>query len=694
MNPAVIIQFALATLLPVVASVVLTLLIYRTKLGEKGYWFWQIVCGLIFGAIAIFGTEMGIDYSGATMNVRDAAPIVAGLYFGGPAGIIAGIIGGVERWFAALWGRGEFTRVGCSVATIFAGLFVALLNKILFARRKPSWPLAMAIGMVVEVVHLLLIFLTNIDDATHAYLVASACLKPMVFCNGVSVALSSIGISLASGNGLRKRQELPDISQRVQLRMLGAVVALFVCTLLPVAAIENSLSHNDNAALLATSIDDAVQDVRDAKDESYAHAKIRTAVANRHVGQSGQIVVIAGDNTVIGSRIDVTYSDEAVGELLRDLEDVQAKQMFETVFLGKTYYAMYDIVDDIRVVALLPAEEGNLSRDLTIMVITFIEIIIFAGVFIAIYPIVEQIVVRDIWRVNGRLAQITGGNLGVKVDVRGSTEFALLSDDINTTVGALRSAIDAEASRIDRELQYARDIQQSALQSVFPAFPDHSDFDLYAAMYAAREVGGDFYDFYLLDDDRLAFLIADVSGKGIPAALFMMRAKTSFRNLLETGSDVSDVFEQVNAQLCEGNDTEMFVTAWMGVIDLTSGHVRYANAGHNPPAVSHNGQSFELLSMYKNVFLGWLDDYSYRVNELDLNPGDVLFLYTDGIVEANNPKEQLYGSDRLLAVLDDSRQCTMRGLCENVIDDVNRFADGTPQFDDMTLLALRYNGRG
>ena len=196
----ILLQFAVATLLPALTCALVWHLNKKTRLGEMGFWPKQIGCGILFGLVAIFGTEAGIVTEDATMNVRDAAPIVAGLYFGGPAGILAGLIGGVERWFAALWGRGMFTRLACSVATILAGIYAALLRRQLFRDRKPSWPLAMAVGVVIEVLHLLLVFLTNLDDGARAYIVVRACTYPMIFCNAIAVALSGAMLAWLGGS--------------------------------------------------------------------------------------------------------------------------------------------------------------------------------------------------------------------------------------------------------------------------------------------------------------------------------------------------------------------------------------------------------------------------------------------------------------------------------------------------------------
>jgi len=250
---------------------------------------------------------------------------------------------------------------------------------------------------------------------------------------------------------------------------------------------------------------------------------------------------------------------------------------------------------------------------------------------------------------------------------------------------------DAEA-RIDAELAFAKAIQHSALPSVFPPYPNHREFEIHATMHTAKEVGGDFYDFYFIDEENLAFLIADVSGKGIPAAMFMMQSKTILKSLAESGMSVEQVFTHANEKLCEGNDANMFVTAWMGVLNTRTGKVLFSNAGHNPPLVKHADGSFEYLKSRAGFILAGMEGIRYRKNELQLDPGDVIYLYTDGVTEATDLDNQLYGEERLQAVLEKHKNETPQLICDLVKTDVDTFVGEAPQFDDITMLTLRYNG--
>ena len=209
-------------------------------------------------------------------------------------------------------------------------------------------------------------------------------------------------------------------------------------------------------------------------------------------------------------------------------------------------------------------------------------------------------------------------------------------------------------------------------------------------MIAAKEVGGDFYDFYELSDTTVAFLAADVSGKGIPAAMFMMTAKTIIKDLAESGMAVNDIFTKANEKLCENNESGMFVTAWMGILDLTTGNVQFANAGHNPPLLKREDGSFEYLKTRAGFVLAGMEGVCYRVGELTLSPGDRLFLYTDGVPEATNVENKLYGEDRLLTFMNQSASMEATKLLPALKANIDKFVGEAPQFDDITMLMFDY----
>ncbi len=241
-----------------------------------------------------------------------------------------------------------------------------------------------------------------------------------------------------------------------------------------------------------------------------------------------------------------------------------------------------------------------------------------------------------------------------------------------------------------KELEMAKDIQLSALPNVFPPFPDETRFDIWASMETAKEVGGDFYDFYFTGQDRVLFLVADVSGKGVPAAMFMMRAKALIKSIAQTGKPLAQVFEEANDALCEGNTSSTFVTVWAGELNIHTGRVAFVNAGHNPPAVRRGGV-IEFLRTRSSLVLGAMPGVSYRTGELQLAPGDVVYLYTDGIVEQPDESGELFGEKRLMQVI--ASGVHRRGeVLGDVLAAVRRYAADVEQTDDRTQLAIIYRG--
>ena len=249
----------------------------------------------------------------------------------------------------------------------------------------------------------------------------------------------------------------------------------------------------------------------------------------------------------------------------------------------------------------------------------------------------------------------------------------------------------AERERMAVELSLAATIQANMLPSTFPPYPNRSDFEIFASMDAAKEVGGDFYDFYLLDNDRFVFLVADVSGKGIPAALFMMRAKMTVKALAESGADVHVILSTANEKLCEENEAGMFVTLWLGIVDLKTGVLSYANAGHNPPLLRRRQGAFDYVKTRPNFVLAGVDGAAYRKNEIQLLPGDELFLYTDGVTEATDMKQEMFGEARLLKVLNGISEETAESRCKAVKNAIGGFVGEAEQFDDITMLSVKFH---
>jgi sigma-B regulation protein RsbU (phosphoserine phosphatase) len=265
--------------------------------------------------------------------------------------------------------------------------------------------------------------------------------------------------------------------------------------------------------------------------------------------------------------------------------------------------------------------------------------------------------------------------------------FQYMVEEINKYIHNLGQVM-AEKERIGTELNVAKHIQTSMLPCIFPPFPERHEIDIYATMTPAKEVGGDFYDFFLVDDDHLAMVMADVSGKGVPAALFMMISKTLLKSALQSGLTPKPALEKVNNQLCENNDAEMFVTVWVGILEMSTGKMKCANAGHEYPAIMRRGGEFELFKDKHGFVLAGMEGARYREYELEFGPGDRLFIYTDGVAEATDATNTLYGTDRMLAALNSKREGNCRQLLETLHKDIDDFVGEADQFDDITMLCI------
>ena len=413
---------------------------------------------------------------------------------------------------------------------------------------------------------------------------------------------------------------------------------------------------------------------------------------NRHVGEGGCIIIANESGTIVSDRYGNEGQHIGVTGIQFDIAEMPQGSFFVADIYGESSYCISHMAEGYQIIAVMPRSEAALSRNISVGVTTAMQILVFAALFIMIYVLVRRLVVDNIYQINDSLSAITQGQLDTVVNVRSHVEFDELSNDINSTVDTLKRYIADAAARIDAELAFAKAIQYSAMPSVFPPYPGRREFDIHAAMYTAKEVGGDFYDFYFVDEDTLVILVADVSGKGIPAAMFMMQAKALLKNCAESGMSVEQVLTTANEKLCEGNDTGMFVTAWMGLLNVKTGRMTFSNAGHNPPLVKRADGSTAYLKTRPGLVLAGMEGIRYRRSELQLDPGDTLYLYTDGVTEATNAQEALYGEERLFRLLSGDCGTSAQAICAAVKADVDEFAGEAEQFDDITMLCLRYNG--
>ncbi len=339
------------------------------------------------------------------------------------------------------------------------------------------------------------------------------------------------------------------------------------------------------------------------------------------------------------------------------------------------------------------------SSAFTIMLI--IITLIIALILTAIYILaIQKAVVAPINRLSNAATsyiQEDNGNAFSELKITTGDEIENLSDAMKKMEGDIKeyianlTAVTAEKERIGAELNVATQIQMDMLPRIFPTFTDKTEYELFASMDPAKEVGGDFYDFFIIDEDHLGLVVADVSGKGVPAALFMVIAKTLIKNRAMMGGTPGEVLAYANDQLCEGNDAELFVTVWFAILNVKTGKGLAANAGHEHPAIRRAGGEFE-LSIYKHsVAVATMEGVKFREHEFELNHGDTLFCYTDGVTEATDAHNILFGNDRLLAALNEDPDGDPEKICKNVKESIDFFVGEAPQFDDITMLCFKYH---
>ncbi len=333
-------------------------------------------------------------------------------------------------------------------------------------------------------------------------------------------------------------------------------------------------------------------------------------------------------------------------------------------------------------------------------VIGIIAALMLVIMFVYYYTTRKKIVqpIIELQKATENIVENIENDSDLKIDITTNDEIELLADSIVEMDSKLRdyikqnAAITAEKERIGAELELATRIQADMLPNIFPAFPERKDFDIFASMTPAKEVGGDFYDFFLVDDTHLAIVMADVSGKGVPAALFMMMSKILIQEAAMSGKSPAEALESVNNQICANNREEMFVTVWLGILDLESGILTAANAGHEKPIIKQPNCDFEFFTDRHGFVIGGMSGIKYKNYEIALEKGAKLFIYTDGVAEATSEADELFGIERTVEALNLVKDKTPEIILESVKKSVDEFVGNAPQFDDLTMLCFEYVG--
>ncbi len=391
------------------------------------------------------------------------------------------------------------------------------------------------------------------------------------------------------------------------------------------------------------------------------------------------------------------YIDNAVllGKPLKTLSwyNENLKNITYFTYHGKKYIPYVKILDN-GMILIINIPKTELFRYLIKHVIILFGVFMLIGLTISIllYVGLKKYIDKPIEKLTEIAHKIGEGDLNTQIQIEKPMEFAKLASTFNNMTNNIKN-ITKERQRIESELSLAKEIQASSLPNVFPPFPDKNEFDIFAGMEPAKEVGGDFYDFYFIDDENFMFLIADVSGKGVPAALFMMTSKTLINYIAQSGLSPKEIIEVINKRICENNKQGFFITLFAGIVNIKTGKVSFINCGHNPPLVKRSDGKFKYLELDSNIVLGAFDNAQFNITEGHLESGDTIFVYTDGITEAVNASDEQYGEERLLNALNDINSDNVRDSLENIKRDVKDFAQNVAQSDDMTMLMFKYNGK-
>jgi serine phosphatase RsbU (regulator of sigma subunit)/anti-sigma regulatory factor (Ser/Thr protein kinase) len=794
-------KLVIAVLLPTCLALGLTFLDQKTKFHDLRESLKQLVYGLLFGVIAIAMVELGVDDDVVRLSIACATPMVCGLLFGAPSAILSAVLGGLYRWICLFYHQGTQLEMVTEIIVIgLAALIGALAKKFLFSERKPSGTFGLILGIFLQVIHMLLLFLMESEGIKSAYYTVFVLVVPLMISTAVSTSLPLFSLNLLNHFIHKKAKEKIHISEVFQYMLLVAILGCFSLTSFLTYYLQTKVAEADYTELLSLNMYDLEVDVVSYSDQSllkevqtcgkslsssssyddlvnassqydiyeldivspdgkvinsnhmeridydlntdekfqyllgsiykdstyvmdltqsiqdsnlsmkYIGVKLDSgfllagyslsqyqasiddqyilAVSNRHIGEKGDILIYDEELNALYDRT-VLGGIETAKESIVKLKNTQKSIIIVSIH-GEDSFAISFQVENLLFVIYYPASDALVNRNIAFMLMCFMEAIAYCILFCVIYALLDRSIVRNVHKINQSLEKITSGQLDEKVDVRANYEFDSLSDDINCTVTSLKEYIDAEKKRNEREVRLAREIQESSLPNLFPAYPNRNDFDIHATMEAAKEVGGDFYDFYLVDGNHLVFLIADVSGKGIPAAMFMMKAKTLIKNLVENGKTIDEAFQLANSYLLEGNKARMFVTAWIGYLDLRDGKLEYVNAGHNPPLLLKRDGRVIFLREKPNFVLAGSKKSHYERHELKLNIGDFLFLYTDGVTEAMDKDGSLYSPERLEKTLMGIKsELTPKDICQLVKKDMDEFVQGADQSDDVTMLCVK-----
>ena len=386
-------------------------------------------------------------------------------------------------------------------------------------------------------------------------------------------------------------------------------------------------------------------------------------------------------------------NDELIGHSLKEVP-WYADNLYVITYItyhNKKYIPFYKTLRN-GMVLVVCVPKWEMFREIDKFYINmFIVLLLLSFIIPALlYFSMNRYIINPIAKLKEIAYKISNGE-DVNIRIENPEEFAQLASTYDKMTNDIK-LITQERAKINSELSIAKSIQASSLPNVFPPFPDKSEFDIFALMEPAKEVGGDFYDFYFINDTKFMFLIADVSGKGIPAALFMMTVKTLINNISQVNDDPKKLIKKINKKICETNKEGFFVTMLVGIADIKTGELNIINCGHNLPLIKRQNGDYEYLKLNSNIVLGVFEDAEFEIYNTFMKAGDIVYTYTDGVTEAINKDNELYGEQKLYECLNNIKETKPNKIAQKVKDSIQKYTDSVPQSDDITMLIFKYNG--
>ncbi len=439
---------------------------------------------------------------------------------------------------------------------------------------------------------------------------------------------------------------------------------------------------------------------------------LQRIVSSIQIAETGYGFLISKNGTYITHPLERLVMNESIFSVAEAREDTRMRELGRAMIRGESGFVQFKNVFDKQcwlAYAPLPSNgwslgvlfpQDELMEDIThlnqtVLILSFVG---FLFIF-AVIVLIARSITHPLRNLSKAAQEIATGNLDVTLPViKGGDEVARLAGSFDHMKTSLKQYIadltetTAAKERIESELKIAHDIQMGILHKIFPPFPDRHELDIYATLIPAKEVGGDLYDFFFMDDDHLCFTVGDVSGKGVPASLFMAITNTLIKTKATRGLTPDAVLSRVNEDLAMDNPSMMFVTMFLGILNIRTGELSYANGGHNPPYIIRAGGGVEPLEMTGDVALGVVESFVFQSRTIFLGKGDTLFLYTDGVTEAMNMKNELFGVERMVRDLERFRDAPIKELIEGVMQSIRDYSDGAPQTDDITMMRLIYKG--